>query len=82
MQAPPLKDLRDLLRTEHLVKLTELCTGNAVPGAVSANPRPENHDTNIRACVSVLAPLTTLEWGAEKVRFFVLLLFCVFLWRF
>jgi len=60
-----LRDLRDLLRTENLVNLAEICCREKIPGAVST-PSVREHDRNIEVVIAHLATKTELEWGARK----------------
>ncbi len=65
MKPAGLRDLRDLLRTENLVNLAEICCRESIPGTV-ANPSVQQHDRNIEAVIAHLATKTEIEWGARK----------------
>lgn len=47
----------DLFRTENLVAITKICSGQPVDGAV-ARPSVRDHDNNIEACIRHLGKLT------------------------
>jgi hypothetical protein len=65
-----LRDIRDLLRTEHLVAAAEVCCGRARGGrqpiaGTTTTPSVHEHDKNIEAVVVHLATLTEMEWGTR-----------------